>query len=178
MLNLSRPSARQLCTAGVGNIFVENHIEDNIAICRTDYPGSESETIPLDTEPHGRYPLTCPDATQYYQYMGAATSAQYYVNPAGTPIEVACRWGKLGDTGNWAPVNLGVGRGATGMTYISIIPNNPTNPDGALNFSIDIIGNNLSGQCFYREGRIYSNDMDSPTGCTVSRVSEIILPFS
>ena len=166
MLELSRPSVTQLCTAGVGNIFVHNQLNQNVAVCRTDYPGLESETIPLNTQPLSTYPLTCPDAKEYFLHENRQTSAQYYVNPAGTPVEVACQWGSGGDTGNWAPVNLGVGTDDTGMTYIAMLPNAPTNPGGELNFTITISGS-VSGECSYQSGMYWDGGQQSSSGCTV-----------
>jgi len=174
-LELSRTSASQLCTAGVGNVQVTSSLSANACICRTDYPGTEGETIPLNVEPGDTLPVTCPDANNYYLWEGNFTSAQYYVNPSGTPVDQACQWGTPGgNTGNWAPVNIGVGQGSSGETFISIFPNAPTNPDGELDFDITITGG-ISGDCEYKmnsagTGRTYwSNGVESPTGCTVSR---------
>jgi hypothetical protein len=68
--------------------------------------------------------------------------------------------------GNWAPVNVGVGKTAFG-TFLSIFPNAPTNPDGKLDFTITITGD-VSGKCEYKGGQYYNNGVVSPTGCTVS----------
>ena len=128
--------SKKLCIAGVGGVKVHNTIGKPIAVCRTDYPGTnvspppppspfqltltcvgfsssstsagtESMTIPatLDIASTDPYELTCPDEKQYYIWDGKTTSAQYYVNPAGTSLENACRWGEAGsDMGNWAPL--------------------------------------------------------------------------
>ena len=63
-------------------------------------------TIPASLDPAGSdpYELTCPDSEKTFKDQGALTSAQYYVNPKGTPLEKACTWGDGGKTGNWAPV--------------------------------------------------------------------------
>ena len=167
-LELSRPSVSQLCTAGVGNVQVTNKLSSNVAICRTDYPGTEGETIPLNTEPGQTYEVTCPDANDYYVWEGSFTSAQYYINPSGASVSDACQWGSAGSNlGNWAPVNMGVGKGSTGETFISLFPNSPTNPDGKLDFNIKITGG-VSGSCSYSGGMYYSNGVASSTGCTVS----------
>ena len=170
-LELTNPDlSKKLCIKGTGEVKVKNNIGRNIPICRTDYPGTESETVPLNTQPGGEYELTCPDANKYYRWGNAATSAQYYINPAGSPVEDACRWNEAGSNmGNWAPVNLGVGKGPGGMTYISIFRNAPTNPDGKLNFSIKITGD-VSGKCEYRQGTFWNNGVESPSGCTVSHL--------
>jgi len=169
-LELSREAYPQLCTPGTGTIFVSNTLGsgDNIPICRTDYPGTESETIALNVLPGAIDQLTCPDANTYYVWENSATSAQYYVNPAGTSVADACVWGEAGsNTGNWAPVNLGVGKATTGETFISMFPNSPTNTYGKLNFNIEIDGG-VSGKCTYEDGTFYQNGVASASGCTVS----------
>lgn len=169
MLELSRESETKICTRGVGGVKVTNKLSSNAAICRTDYPGSESETVPLNTQPGQTYELTCPDANTYYSWQNSPTSAQYYINNAGVSESDACQWGTAGSNrGNWAPVNMGVGRGKDGNTYISLFPNAPTNPDGKLNFNIKITGA-VSGDCSYSGGKYYSSGNEAPTGCTVSR---------
>ncbi len=58
----------------------------------------------LDIESSNPYELTCPDQ-DFYKWKGQRTSAQYYVNPAGTPLEQACTWGKKGsEVGNFSPM--------------------------------------------------------------------------
>ncbi|KFY63643.1 hypothetical protein V497_01963 [Pseudogymnoascus sp. VKM F-4516 (FW-969)] len=167
-LELTNPElSKKICIKGTGEVKVKNTIGRNVPICRTDYPGTESETVPLDTQPGQEYELTCPDANKYYTWGDAATSAQYYINPAGSPVEDACRWNEAGSNmGNWAPVNLGVGKGPTGQTYISIFANKPTNPDGKLNFNLEITGD-VSGKCAYIDGEFYNNGVVDPSGCTV-----------
>jgi hypothetical protein len=165
---LSRSTHTTLCGKGTGEVFVQNTLGDAIAICRTDYPGTESETVALSVEPGTTDELTCPDASNYYTWKGSATSAQYYINPAGTTVADGCTWGTAGSNiGNWAPVNLGVGKGLTGDTYISMFQNAPTNPNGKLNFKIEIKGD-ISGSCSYKNGNFYSNGAVSASGCTVS----------
>lgn len=158
--------SKKLCIKGTGETKVKNTLSKNVAICRTDYPGTESETVPLNTQPGSEYELTCPDANNYYRWGGASTSAQYYINPSGAPVEDACRWNSAGSNlGNWAPVNLGVGKGPSGMTYISLFQNAPTNPDGVLDFNIEITGD-VSSKCEYRGGQFYNNGVASSSGCT------------
>ncbi|THV44105.1 hypothetical protein BGAL_0732g00020 [Botrytis galanthina] len=171
MLELSRTTTKQLCTAGSGSVKVENKLDSIVAVCRTDYPGLEAETVPLATSPGQTYDLTCPDASNYYSWEGLPTSAQYYINPQGASTSEACVWGTSGgNLGNWAPVNAGVGRDASGTTWLSIIPNTPTNTYGTLNFTITIEGD-VSGKCSYSSGTYYNNGVESSTGCTVSILS-------
>lgn len=167
-LELSRPSYKTLCQEGAGGVEVQNKLSSNVAICRTDYPGTESETVALDLTPGSTQPICNPDASTYYTWEGSSTSAQYYINPAGVSKEDACQWGTKGsNAGNWAPTNMGVGKNAAGETFISLFQNAPTNPDGKLNFNIDITGG-VSGKCQYKNGKYYSNGVESATGCTVS----------
>ncbi|KAM0176422.1 hypothetical protein ACHAPC_009231 [Botrytis cinerea] len=168
MLELSRTTTKQLCTAGSGSVKVENKLSSIVSVCRTDYPGLEAETVPLSTSPGQTYDLTCPDASNYYSWEGLPTSAQYYINPQGASTSEACVWGEAGkNLGNWAPVNAGVGKDASGNTWLSIIPNTPTNTYGTLDFTITIEGD-VSGKCSYSSGTYYNNGVESSTGCTVS----------
>lgn len=177
-LVLSRPSVSQICTPGVGGVQAKNTLSKNVAICRTDYPGLESETIALNVEAGATVEVTCPDASDYYIWEGAPTSAQYYVNPSGYGVEDACKWGEAGtNLGNWAPLNIGVGKGLSGGTFISLFPNAPTNPDGVLDFNIKITGD-VSGSCSYSGGKYYSNGAESPTGCTVGVTGTATFEFS
>jgi hypothetical protein len=166
MLELSRTAVPQICIPGQGGVQVSSSLLANACICRTDYPGTESETIPLDVTPGGIFPLTNPDQATYYSWEGSDTSAQYYINPSGYPCSEACVWGSAGSNlGNWAPVNCGVGWSA-GVTYLSLFPNAPTNPDGKLGFDVTINGANEV--CSYSGGSYYLNGVESPNGCTVS----------
>lgn len=169
VLELTRAKVtRKLCEKGVGGVKIVNKLGDPVYVCRTDYPGTESETIPLLAGPGSEVELCNPDQTKYYQWGGTGTSAQYYVNPKAVSLEKACDWGGPGDNwGNWAPVNIGVGRAGDGVTYISLLPNAPTNPDGKLDFNIEIKGD-ISGDCSYKNGQYYNGDSPSSTGCTVS----------
>lgn len=167
-LELSNPTYSTLCIAGTGGISVKNTLSDVVSICRTDYPGTESETIPTEVEGGSTEGLTCPDASSYYTWQGKGTSAQYYINPSGNDKSKACLWGTDGSNlGNFAPVNLGVGKGADGNTYISMFQNSPTNTDGCLDYSITITGD-VSSKCSYSSCKFYNNGVESSSGCTVS----------
>ncbi|KAI1002067.1 hypothetical protein K3495_g6137 [Podosphaera aphanis] len=177
-LELSRLSKKQLCTPGVGNIRIKNSHHKNVAVCRTDYPGTESETIALNVLPGSTVKVTCPDSKEYYRAsQNRPTSAQYYINPSGYGVKDACTWGSSGSNiGNWAPVNMGVGKGDSGSTYVSLFPNAPTNPDGVLDFNIDITGD-VTGSCSYRSGKFYQDGVPSPTGCTVGVNGQALFDF-
>lgn len=167
-LELSNTLETTLCIPGTGGVEVTNNLSKNVCVCRTDYPGTESETVALDTQPGQTYALTCPDANTYYKWEDASTSAQYYINPQGVAASDACTWSSAGSNcGNWAPVNAGVGRGTDGVTYLSLFPNAPTNPDGTLDYTIKITGD-VSDKCVYSGGTYTMNGNSSPHGCTVA----------
>ncbi|KAI5308757.1 hypothetical protein KEM55_004945, partial [Ascosphaera atra] len=164
-LRLTNPSlSKKLCIPGTGGVYVENTLDENVAVCRTDYPGTESETIPLSSSPGSIQELTSPDESTYYKWEGLPTSAQYYVNKKGVSIEKGCQWGDgTSQSGNWAPINLGVGK-SDDVTYISILPNKPTtSPD--LDFNVKIEGN-VTVSCKFEDGKFYTGDTETSSGCT------------
>ncbi|KAL2153999.1 hypothetical protein VTH82DRAFT_2675 [Thermothelomyces myriococcoides] len=168
-LELTRPNATRLCQPGAGGVYVVNKLPGDACVCRTDYPGNEAMVIPLVTSPGGKYPLTNPDSATSYWWDGKPTTAQYYVNNLDVEVEEACTWRSKkfpNSAGNWAPVNIGVGKSLTGETFISIFPNKPTS-DAVLDFNIKIEGEGLSGDCWLKDGK-YS---DGPNGCTVGMKS-------
>lgn len=172
-LELTRPAFPKICEQGAGGVFVRNELSTSAAVCRTDYPGNEAMTIPLDTSPGGVYPLTNPDSSTYYQWQGKATTAQYYVNNAGVAVDQACVWNSAlfpTAAGNWAPTNIGVGKSDSGITYISIFPNAPTST-AVLDFDIEITGD-ISGTCWLKNG-VYSGN----NGCTVCGIPSRFAPF-
>ena len=176
-LRLTNPGlSHKLCTPGSTAIpiNVQNTMNECASICRTDYPGTESETIPLEAQPGTTSNLTCPDASTYFVWEGKSTSAQYYVNPKGVSSQQACQWGSQGQSyGNYAPVNFGVGYDG-GQAWLSIFPNKPTS-NATLDFSVEIVGNgggydNLGARCKYQDGQFRSGDnyeVNNPNGCTV-----------
>ncbi|PVH85864.1 glycoside hydrolase family 132 protein [Cadophora sp. DSE1049] len=178
-LELTRDGYSTLCMAGVGGVKAQNKLSKNVAVCRTDYPGTESETDFTNVAAGATVDITCPDSKTSYVWQGMATTAQYYINPSGVSVEDGCQWGTPGSNmGNYAPVNVGVGRGSTGETFISIFPNKPTNPDGVLDFNIKITGG-VSGKCSYEggTGKYYNNGVESPTGCTVAVSGTAVFEF-
>ncbi|KAM5432247.1 Sperm-associated antigen 4 protein [Microsporum canis] len=170
-LHLTNPTlSNKLCMSGVGGVYVKNHLSVSVAVCRTDYPGTEEESIPLDAKSGATSPLTCPKAEDYYTWKGMHTSAQYYVNPAGVPVSTACRWGSAGlDYGNFAPLNMGAGQ-VNGVTWLSLLANRPTT-NAILDFDVEITGTHLSGSCKYKNGMFYSDTGSNNDGCTVSVIS-------
>lgn len=160
-----------LCITGTSEVtvLVRNEMSTSAAVCRTDYPGTESETVPVTAAAGGTANLTCPDAT-YYEWTGKTTSAQYYVNPAGVSAEDGCQWGSSANPwGNYAPLNLGVGY-SNGAAWLAIFQNSPTTNE-QLDFTVTIEGDNMSGYCRYKNGQYCSGknyDSCSSSGCTVS----------
>lgn len=110
-LRLTNPGlSKSLCIKGAGGVMARNEASDVVSICRTDYPGTEDETVPLRVDAGETQELACPDSGTYYKWKGMDTTAQYYLNSGADP-EAACKWGKAGTKlGNWAPVNFGVGK--------------------------------------------------------------------
>ncbi|KAE8150207.1 SUN domain protein [Aspergillus avenaceus] len=157
--------SKKLCIEGVGGVHVQNNIGSEIAVCRTDYPGTESETIPLALGNNDLQPLTCPNGETYFKWQGKVTSAQYYVNPKGYSTKEGCNWGDGSKPiGNWAPINLGVGE--NNGKWLSIFQNSPTTTE-KLDFNIKIKGDNLGGSCKYENGKFYSESGSNDSGCTV-----------
>ncbi|KAJ6164400.1 Secreted beta-glucosidase sun1 [Penicillium chermesinum] len=171
-LYLTNPTlSKTLCIEGTGGVTVKNHMSEDVAICRTDYPGTESETIPLKATANGGiHPLTCPNSAEYFVWQGKPTSAQYYVNNKGVSIEKGCQWGDGSEPiGNWAPLNIGVGYSA-GATWISMLKNEPTT-DADLDFAVGITGDGVTAACMYDgKGNFYNSDgrITSGNGCTTS----------
>lgn len=165
-LELSRPSKQTLCEPGVGGVFVQNDLDSIAAVCRTDYPGTESMVIPTIPQPGEKLELTNPSAPDYYVWDGKPTTAQYYVNKKGYSLSDSCVWNSPIDpkgAGNWAPINIGTGKAADGNTYISIFPNWPTTSD-VLDFNIEIIGD-VNSKCALIDGTFIGG---SSTGCTTT----------
>jgi hypothetical protein len=161
-----------LCITGNTEVtvLVRNEMSSSAAVCRTDYPGTESETVPVTANPGSVANLTCPDAN-YYEWTGKSTSAQYYVNPAGVSAEDGCQWGSSANPwGNFAPLNLGVGY-SNGAAWLAIFQNAPTTNE-KLDFTITLEGDNMNGKCRYKNGQYCSGDnydsCSSTSGCTVS----------
>ena len=165
----SNTDADYLCEWGVDAAYVVSKLSQGVAICRTDYPGTENMVIPTYVEGGNSLPLTVVDQDSYFTWEGKKTSAQYYVNNAGVSVEDGCIWGTSGSgIGNWAPLNFGAGS-TDGVTYLSLIPN-PNNSD-ALNYNVKIVAadesSNVIGECVYENGK-FSGGAD---GCTVSVTS-------
>ncbi|KAL4916536.1 hypothetical protein BDW62DRAFT_186248 [Aspergillus aurantiobrunneus] len=159
----------KLCITGVGGVKAENNLDQHVAVCRTDYPGTEAETVPLSLNGGDLKDLTCPDGKKYYYWKGKSTSAQYYVNPAGVSQEEGCQWGDgTKPVGNFAPVNLGVSE--NNGKWLSIFQNSPTT-NAKLDFNIRIEGDNLSGSCKYENGQYISETGSNDSGCTVQAMS-------
>lgn len=156
-----------LCTWGIDSARVVSEIGQSVAICRTDYPGTENMVIPTIVEAGSENLLTTVDEDTYYTWKGLKTSAQYYVNNAGVSQEDGCIWGTAGSgVGNWAPLNFGAGY-TGGIAYLSLIPN-PNNKNAA-NFNVKIVAYDdssvVNGECYYENGSYNGHGSD---GCTVA----------
>lgn len=157
-----------LCVWGEDTAVVVSELSQDVAICRTDYPGTENMDIPTYVTAGSSLPLTVVDEDSYYMWQGKKTSAQYYVNNAGVSVEDGCVWGTDGSgVGNWAPLNFGAGY-TDGVTYLSLIPN--PNNGNSLNYNVKIVADGdsvVNGECVYENGS-YSGGAD---GCTVAVTS-------
>lgn len=168
----TRESSNTLCEKGAGGVSVQNKLGVEAVLCQTDYPGTEGMYIPSVAAPGSTIEITNPVQDEYYQWDGMATSAQYYLNPKGVSKEVACEWDSPNtpaNTGNWAPVIVGVGKASDGITYISIFQNKPTSLE-KLDFNIEIVGD-VSSSCSYdaKSQKFYGGN--DPDGCTTGMKS-------
>ncbi|GAV53651.1 hypothetical protein ZYGR_0AK01530 [Zygosaccharomyces rouxii] len=155
--------ANSLCESDQGGSSVVNKKDQSIAMCRTDYPGSEDMVIPTVVDGGSTQPLSVVKEDSYYQWQGKKTSTQYYVNNAGVSKEDGCVWSNSGSgKGNWAPLVVGSGY-TNGITYLSIMPN-PNNKDSP-NFNVKIEGDNVDGDCKYENGQFSGSGSD---GCTAA----------
>lgn len=169
-LMLTNPDfSKKLCIKGTGGVTARNDASDVVSICRTDYPGTESETIPTVLKAGQTEELACPDSHNYYEWQGMATSAQYYLNPIGAGPKDACQWGKAGSNlGNYAAINFGVSK-KDGFTWLSIFQNKPTT-DATYDGTVEITGN-IVGTCKYQNGMYCGATGCNKDGCTVSLAS-------
>lgn len=165
----SNKDSEYLCEWGHDSAYAVNHKGKDIALCRTDYPGSENMVVPTVVGAGSSAPMSVVQEDSYYMWGGKKTSAQYYVNNAGVGVEDGCVWGTDGSgIGNWAPVVLGSGH-TNGVTYLSIIPNpnNKTPPN--YNVKIEAAdGGSVNGECKYENGEYSGSGSD---GCTVTVTS-------
>ncbi len=157
-----------LCVWGKDTAVVTSEIDEDVAVCRTDYPGSENMNVPTLVTAGEEKVLTVVDEDSYFEWKGTLkTSAQYYVNNAGISVEDGCIWGtSAGTIGNWAPLVFGAGY-TDGVTYLSLIPN--PNNEKAANYNVKISAYNsttvLNGDCVYEDGTYNGDGTD---GCTVA----------
>ncbi|CDO57784.1 hypothetical protein DV495_004723 [Geotrichum candidum] len=165
----SNSNYKNLCVWGVDSAVVVSELSESVAICRTDYPGTENMVVPTIVGAGETAALTCVDQSSYYTWNGKATSAQYYVNNAGVSQADGCVWGDSSSgVGNWAPLNFGAGA-VDGISYLSLIPN-PNNRKAA-NFNVKIVaedGGVVNGECKYENGVYNGSGSD---GCTVAVTS-------
>ncbi|ANB14115.1 putative glucosidase SUN4 [Sugiyamaella lignohabitans] len=174
-LHRTNTNTNFLCEWGKQSAVVVSELSEPVAICRTDYPGTENMVIPTLVEAGGSAPLTTVDEANYYVWEGKPTSAQYYVNNAGVSVEDGCIWGTPGSgVGNWAPLNFGAGF-SNGIAYLSLIPN-PNNNSPA-NFNVKIVssdGSQVNGDCVYENGS-YSNGGNGCTAAVSSGQAQFVL---
>lgn len=164
ILELTRPEYDTLCEPGEGGVFIQNDLDEDVASCRTDYPGTEAMVVPTFALAGSEIELCNPNQDTYYQWGGAATSAQYYTNKKGYGLSDSCVWDSILDpkgAGNWSPCVIGTGFASDDVTYISLAQNPETTDK--LDFNIEITGGN--SECAYTVGEGFTG---GGTGCTVS----------
>jgi len=164
-LYLTNTASQYLCEWGQQASYVVNTLASDVAICQTDYPGTENMVVPTVVSGNQTLPLNCPNENSYFQWEGKLTSAQYYVNPSGGSASSQCVWGAAsGDIGNWAPVNFGSGY-TGGVAWLSIMYN-PLQTASTLDYNVKIecASGTMNGECVYENGVIQQGG----TGCTVS----------
>lgn len=158
-------NADSLCQQDIQSANAKNTLGKSVALCRTDYPGSENMVVPTVVDAGSSQPMSVIDSDSYYQWQGKKTSAQYYVNNAGVSKEQGCVWGDAASgNGNYAPLIFGSGK-SNGVTYLSITKN--PNSNSAANFNVKIEGADgadVGGTCVYENGQ-FSSGSD---GCTVA----------
>jgi len=181
-LQLTNTATKQLCIAGAGGVTVESTVGSVISVCRTDYPGTEAETVPLSLNNGDKGIELCnPDKANYYSWEGAGTSAQYYLNPSGSGPSEACWWNVAGSgLGNYSPVNLGTGA-TDGQTYLSIFGNYPTLSDfttWTLDYDVTFTVDGTESPCKYKNKTFYdiNGNPTDHTGCTVSFLTGVKFP--
>lgn len=166
----SNTDSDYLCEWGPETANFVSKLDSEVAICRTDYPGSENMNVPTLLEAGSTVPVSVVDSDDYFTWNNGKTSSQFYVNNAGVSVEDGCIWGTAGSgVGNWAPVVMGAGQ-VSGLTYLSLIPN-PNNLD-APNYNVKIQGADgatTSGSCSYVDGTYVGGD--GSDGCTFTVVS-------
>ncbi|RDI83671.1 ATP-dependent permease [Venturia inaequalis] len=178
---LTNPSVPTLCAPGNDKVkvVVKNNLDQNVAVCRTNYPGDERMSVPLDVRPGHSRKLAVPDARKFWRTRtGASTSGQYYINMPGYSIEKACVWGDYGDDfGNFAPTNIGVGIDG-GIAYVSLFKNYPSQQTAILPYTITIEGGSIP--CQYKNGQYCTGEnyshcsSEGNAGCTVAASSGTI----
>lgn len=166
----SNTDSDYLCEWGPQTANFVSELDKDVAICRTDYPGSENMNVPTLLEGGSTVPVSVVDSDNYFTWNNGKTSSQFYVNNAGVSVDDGCIWGTAGSgVGNWAPVVMGAGQ-VSGVTYLSLIPN-PNNLD-APNYNVKIQGVDgatTSGSCSYVDGQYVGGD--GSDGCTFTVVS-------
>ncbi|CCH61049.1 hypothetical protein TBLA_0D05570 [Henningerozyma blattae CBS 6284] len=168
----SRPSASELCVRDESTAFAKSSLGKSVAMCRTDYPGSENMAVPtILNGGDSNIPISVVNEDTFFHWLGKSTSAQYYLNNAGVSQADGCIWGNEADsTGNWSPLILGAGKTGS-ISYISLSVN-PNNNKGA-NYNVKIQprdGADVHGTCVYEDGKF----TDGSDGCTVAVMSGVV----
>ena len=182
-LYLTNPGlSSKLCIAGATevNVNIASGLNDDVAVCRTDYPGTENMVIPTaamaGSGSNETTPLACVSGSSYYHWQGAgdnanmATSGQYYVNPTKYSVSQGCWWNEAGTpAGNYAPIILGVGVDANSKGWFAIQANSQKPDSAELDFGIRVESDDGVNFCEYRPDQGFTSVSGTNSqGCTVS----------
>jgi hypothetical protein len=177
-LVLTNPQSNTLCVPGAQQVkaYIENKLTQVVSLCQTNYPGDEAMTVPTEIAPGARFEIPVLDSNSYWTTKdGSKTTAQFYLNPAGVPVDQACRWGQGGsgaNTGNWAPMVIGAGWNGQ-QAFMSLFGNIPTTQT-YLNYNINTVGGSIP--CKYENNQVCRYDgwttcadaLSPQGGCTIA----------
>ncbi|KAI0221580.1 hypothetical protein L0F63_001154, partial [Massospora cicadina] len=127
---------RPLCKPGVGTVYIDNRLGEDVAVCQTVYPGNEAMLIPTVAPPNELQIINTPPVTYWRK-----TSAHYYINPPTLQAKTA----------NGAPIKPRLGTGPrlfdiNGNTFITVAIN-PQFKHPTLNFTPFKVDIQCVGRC-------------------------------
>ncbi|KAJ2549932.1 hypothetical protein EV175_004255 [Coemansia sp. RSA 1933] len=174
---LTKPyPSRAFCEPGLFNAQIQNTLGQSVSACQTIYPGNEAMLIPTVAQGGGTASL---NVVPHTYWLG--TSAQFYVNLAGS-TDAQCIWGTSAEpVGNWGPFIFGAGQGSDNNTYISVQYNPLYLQAGfkatdTYNVRIDCLSGNCNfptgGKCQCEQGTCSIDN-----GCTVALTGDAQAAF-
>ena len=156
-----------LCMEGTGNVYAQNNAGSVVAICRTDYPGTESETVPTEVEAGATQPLTCPRRSKLLHVAGQVDVRPVLPQPAWVRCQSSLPMGQP-----WpAPWQLCAHQLRRWRQWWNNVVVYPGYTHQRLTFPIrELLRSRatLSGSCKYENGQYCSASGCNSAGCTVS----------